>query len=58
MVIPADSQIECVHSIGLTTKGHVAFLISLDNYKEEFKAGGVQFEFCPWCAMPVPQILG
>jgi hypothetical protein len=26
--------------------------------KVEFKAGGVQFDFCPWCSMPVEQILG
>ena len=58
MVLPSDRQLNCNHSVGVTTKGHAAYLIAAENAKEEFKAGGVEFNYCPWCGMPVAQIMG
>ena len=59
MVVPADRQLECTHFVGVTTKGHQAFLIAPHYAKTEFGVhGGIAFDYCPFCGLPVSQILG
>ena len=58
MVLPSDRQLHCKHSVGVTTKGHAAYLIAAENAKVEFRAGGVEFVKCPWCGLDVNQIMG
>jgi hypothetical protein len=47
MVIASNSQLDCHHVIGVSTRGHVAHLIYQDDKFSD--VGMVAFDFCPFC---------